>query len=80
VADAVVVGVPDATWGSRVAAVVQPRPGADLTLAALDAHCRSRIAGYKIPRQLSLVDQLVRHPSGKPDYRWAAEAARGGGT
>jgi acyl-CoA synthetase (AMP-forming)/AMP-acid ligase II len=77
VLDAVVVGVPDAKWGSRVAAVVQPRPGADITLAALEVHCRTRIAGYKIPRQLSLVEELVRHPSGKPDYRWAAETARG---
>jgi acyl-CoA synthetase (AMP-forming)/AMP-acid ligase II len=80
VADAVVVGVPDEKWGSRVAAVVQARPGADVTLASLDAHCRSRIAGYKVPRQLALVAELVRHPSGKPDYRWAAEAARAGRT
>ncbi len=43
---------------------------------SLEAHCRSRIAGYKIPRQLSLVEEMVRHPSGKPDYRWAAETAR----
>jgi acyl-CoA synthetase (AMP-forming)/AMP-acid ligase II len=80
VLDAVVVGVPDEKWGSRVAAVVQPRAGADVTLGALEAHCRTRIAGYKIPRQLALVDELVRHPSGKPDYRWAAEAARRGRT
>jgi acyl-CoA synthetase (AMP-forming)/AMP-acid ligase II len=76
VVDAVVVGVPDEKWGQRVAAVVQPRPGADLTLGSLEAHCRTRVAGYKIPRQLALVDQMVRHPSGKPDYRWAAETAR----
>jgi acyl-CoA synthetase (AMP-forming)/AMP-acid ligase II len=76
VVDAVVVGVPDEKWGSRVAAVVQARPGADVTLASLDAHCRTRIAGYKVPRQLALVEHLVRNPSGKPDYRWAAEAAR----
>jgi acyl-CoA synthetase (AMP-forming)/AMP-acid ligase II len=80
VADAVVVGVPDEKWGSRVAAVVQARPGADVTLASLDAHCRTRIAGYKVPRQLALVDEVVRQPSGKPDYRWAAEAARAGRT
>jgi acyl-CoA synthetase (AMP-forming)/AMP-acid ligase II len=80
VIDAVVVGVPDERWGQRVAAIVQPRPGADLTLAALDAHCRTRIAGYKIPRQLRVVDQIQRHPSGKPDYRWAAATAREGST
>jgi acyl-CoA synthetase (AMP-forming)/AMP-acid ligase II len=72
----VVVGVPDEKWGQRVAAVVQPRAGADLTLAALEAHCRTKVAGYKVPRQLALVDLVVRHPSGKPDYRWAAETAR----
>jgi acyl-CoA synthetase (AMP-forming)/AMP-acid ligase II len=80
VADAVVVGVPDEKWGQRVAAVVQARKGADVTLATLDAHCRTRVAGYKVPRQLALVDEMVRHPSGKPDYRWAAEAARTGRT
>ena len=76
VADAVVVGVPDEqAGGSASPPSSQARPGADVTLAALDAHCRTRIAGYKVPRQLALVEHLVRHPSGKPDYRWAAEAA-----
>jgi acyl-CoA synthetase (AMP-forming)/AMP-acid ligase II len=79
VLDAVVVGVPDDRWGSRVAAVVQPRPGAEVTLAMLEAHCRPRIAAYKIPRQLTVVDDLARHPSGKPDYRWAADTAQRGG-
>ena len=58
--------------------MIQPRPGADLTLSAIDAHCRTRVAGYKVPRQLALVEHLVRQPSGKPDYRWAADAARAG--
>jgi 3-oxocholest-4-en-26-oate---CoA ligase len=78
VLDAVVVGVPDEKWGQRVAAIIQARPGADVTLASVEAHCRSFVAGYKIPRQVALVEQVVRHPSGKPDYRWAAEAARAG--
>jgi acyl-CoA synthetase (AMP-forming)/AMP-acid ligase II len=77
IVDAVVVGVPDERWGQRVAAVVQTKNGADVTLAAIDAHCRNKIAGYKVPRQLKIVDQIVRHPSGKPDYRWAAATARG---
>jgi acyl-CoA synthetase (AMP-forming)/AMP-acid ligase II len=75
VLDAVVVGVPDDRWGQRVAAVVQLRPGAELTLAAVEEHCRKRLAGYKVPRQLRLVEQLQRQPSGKPDYRWARQAA-----
>jgi acyl-CoA synthetase (AMP-forming)/AMP-acid ligase II len=73
--DALVVGVPDERWGSRVAAVVQPRPGQRPTLDELTAHCRTHIAGYKIPRELHLVDQVVRAPSGKPDYPWAQQTA-----
>jgi acyl-CoA synthetase (AMP-forming)/AMP-acid ligase II len=73
--DAVVVGVPDERWGSRVACVVQPRPGATPTLESIQAHCRTVIAGYKVPRQLELVDAVVRSPSGKPDYRWAKSVA-----
>lgn len=75
VQDAVVIGVPDARWGERVAAVVQPRPGFEPTLEELSTHCRSRIAGYKVPRELHLVQEISRHPSGKPDYRWAKETA-----
>ncbi len=77
--DAVVVGVDDERWGQRVAAVVQPRPDQPTpTLDQLDAHCRGHLAGYKVPRQLHLVDQVVRSPAGKPDYRWAAAVASGG--
>ena len=41
------------------------------TLAEINAHVRTKIAGYKIPRELLLVDEVVRTPAGKPDYRWA---------
>lgn len=75
--DAVVVGVADERWGQRVAAVVQPRPGASVTLDGLDAHCRKHVAGYKVPRELHLVPEVVRSPSGKPDYPWAGKVARG---
>jgi acyl-CoA synthetase (AMP-forming)/AMP-acid ligase II len=73
--DAVVVGVPDERWGSRVAAVVQLRPGTHPTLESIQEHCRTKIAGYKVPRQLEVVDAVVRSPSGKPDYRWAKSIA-----
>jgi fatty-acyl-CoA synthase len=75
--DAVVVGVPDERFGSRVAAVVQPRDGATVELEALQNHCRTKIAGYKIPRELHIVDAIERSPSGKPDYRWAKSIATG---
>jgi acyl-CoA synthetase (AMP-forming)/AMP-acid ligase II len=73
--DAVVIGVPDDRWGQKVAAVVELRHGASVTLEDLQTHARTRVAGYKIPRQLKVVDKIVRSPSGKPDYRWAKEAA-----
>jgi acyl-CoA synthetase (AMP-forming)/AMP-acid ligase II len=73
--DAVVVGVPDERWGNRVAAVVQARPDRTPTLESIQEHCRTKIAGYKVPRQLELVTTVVRSPSGKPDYRWARSVA-----
>jgi acyl-CoA synthetase (AMP-forming)/AMP-acid ligase II len=76
--DAVVVGVPDGRWGQRVAAVVQPRSGRRPTLDALAAHCRDKVAAYKAPRELHLVDEMVRSPSGKADYPWAKKLAEAG--
>jgi acyl-CoA synthetase (AMP-forming)/AMP-acid ligase II len=73
--DCVVVGVPDERFGSRVAAVVEPRAGREPTLASIQDHCRPKIAGYKLPRELHLVDRIERSPSGKPDYRWAGAIA-----
>lgn len=69
--DALVIGVPDDRLGQRVAALVQPRDGHDIDLAALEAHLRTKIAGYKIPRSVWLVKQIGRTPAGKADYRWA---------
>ncbi|MGW7368659.1 acyl-CoA synthetase [Streptomyces sp. NPDC054841] len=74
--DALVAGVPDATWGNHVAAVVQLRAGASpLDLDSVQAHCRTRLAGYKIPRQLVITPAIQRSPSGKADYRWARAVA-----
>ncbi|KUN81363.1 acyl-CoA synthetase [Streptomyces griseoruber] len=74
--DALVAGVPDVTWGNHVAAVVQVRTGAPHpSLEEIQTHCRTRLAGYKIPRQLVIADTIRRSPSGKADYRWAREVA-----
>ncbi len=73
VLDAIVVGAPDERWGQRVAAIIQPRDERRPTLEDIQSHCRDAIAGYKVPRQLHVVETIVRSPSGKPDYRWAAE-------
>jgi acyl-CoA synthetase (AMP-forming)/AMP-acid ligase II len=75
--DVLVVGLPDERWGETVTALLQPRPGRAPTLGDLQQHARDQIAGYKVPRQLLLVDEVPRLPNGKPDYRTAkAEATR----
>ncbi|HUF84912.1 MAG TPA: acyl-CoA synthetase [Acidimicrobiia bacterium] len=73
--DAVVVGVPDERWGERVVALVQPRPEEEPGFDELDKHAREHVAGYKAPRDVVLVDSIVRSPSGKPDYRWGKATA-----
>ncbi|XUL93157.1 acyl-CoA synthetase [Streptomyces galilaeus] len=74
--DALVAGVPDAKWGNHVAAVVELRAGAVRpSLDDIQTHCRSHLAGYKIPRQLVIAETIQRSPSGKADYRWAREVA-----
>jgi acyl-CoA synthetase (AMP-forming)/AMP-acid ligase II len=76
--DAVVVGVSDPKWGQRVAAVVQARAGVAPSFEELDRHCRTKVAGYKAPRELHLVDEMRRSPSGKADYPWARKLAETG--
>jgi acyl-CoA synthetase (AMP-forming)/AMP-acid ligase II len=72
--DAVVAGIPDQRYGERVAAVVQFRPDVPRpTDEELDAHCRARVAGYKVPRLFVPVQEVRRSPSGKADYPWAKE-------
>jgi acyl-CoA synthetase (AMP-forming)/AMP-acid ligase II len=71
--DALVVGVPDERLGQRVGALIQLRAGTTADLAALDAHVRTQIAGYKVPRSIWLVNSIERTVSGKADYRWARE-------
>ncbi|MFI0357101.1 acyl-CoA synthetase [Actinomadura sp. 9N407] len=69
--DVVVIGLPDERFGQRVAAVVALRPGASLTLEDLTDHCRGRLAGYKLPREIQIVDEVQRTAVGKSDYKWA---------
>ena len=77
VTDAVVVGIPDERWGQRVVAVIQPSGPSGPSLEEIQGFCRERLAGYKIPRGLVVVDRVVRSPAGKPDYRWARSVAEG---
>jgi O-succinylbenzoic acid--CoA ligase len=68
VADAAVIGLPDAEWGERVTAVVVPAdPDTPVTLPQLRAFCRDRLAPYAAPRDLRLVERLPLLPNGKTD-------------
>jgi 3-oxocholest-4-en-26-oate---CoA ligase len=73
--DAVVVGLPDDRYVEIVAALVQPREDVAPSLDELQAHCREKLAGYKLPRRLVLTDAIPRTPVGKPDYRVAKTTA-----
>jgi 3-oxocholest-4-en-26-oate---CoA ligase len=73
--DAVAVGIPDERWGEAVCAVVEPTPQAKIDADELIAHVRSRLAAYKAPRRVVVVDSIGRAANGKADYRrWKAEA------
>jgi fatty-acyl-CoA synthase len=71
VQDVAVVGLPDATWGETVCAVVVPRPGMTVNPAALMAWCRDLMAGYKRPRSVLLVSEteMPRTATGKIQHR-----------
>ncbi len=79
--DCVVAGRPSERWGNEVVAVVRMRNGCAADQASLLAEAERHIARYKLPKAFVFVDDVVRSPSGKADYRWAkqiAAAAMGG--
>ena len=75
VVDCNVVGLDDDRWGQAVTAVVElTAPGA-ADADELRAGVRERLAGYKVPKRIVLVDRVERSPNGKTDYRWAKSVA-----
>lgn len=75
VADALVVGRPSERFGAEVVGVVELHDGAKVDPSELREHCASALARFKAPRAIAVVERIGRHPSGKPDYRWAKDAA-----
>lgn len=65
VAEAVVIGVPDAKLGETVMAVIVPKPGAAPSEDEIAQHCRQSLGGYKIPRRFAFVEKLPRSAMGK---------------
>ncbi|MBV9904825.1 MAG: acyl-CoA synthetase [Alphaproteobacteria bacterium] len=76
VEDALVLGVPDEQWGSAVTGVVKLHPGANFDEAAIRAHVREHLAGYKTPKRVIIAGVNLRAPNGKADYKSATEFAR----
>ena len=75
ISDVIVVGVDDPRWGQKIVAVASTN-GGELTLEQMQTHARERLAGYKIPRSLVVVDRVTRLENGKPDYAWARDRAQ----
>ena len=71
VIDCLVVGVKDTDLGQRVTAVASLRAGSEADEATLREFVRAKIASYKVPKQVVLVDAIRRAANGKPDYGWA---------
>jgi len=65
VVEAAVVGRPDERWGEVPVAHVVVREGATATAEDLIQHCRSQLAGFKVPKDITFLDALPRNPSGK---------------
>jgi fatty-acyl-CoA synthase len=71
VIDCLVVGVPDEKFGERVTGVASLREGSTADASALREFTRTKLAAFKVPKQLVVVERVHRAPNGKADYPWA---------
>jgi len=69
VLDAVAIGVPDDKFGEAITAVVEAKPGVDLDEGDVIAHVKGKLAAYKAPKRVLVVDSIGRAPNGKVDYK-----------
>jgi fatty-acyl-CoA synthase len=76
VSDVVVCSRPSERWGSEVCAVLALHEDQDPSDADLLAEAGAHIARYKLPKVIVRCDEVYRSPSGKVDYRWAADKVR----
>ncbi len=65
VLEASVIGIPNERWGEVPKAFVVVKPGETLTAEEIRVHCMSRLAKFKVPKEVEFIDKLPRNPSGK---------------
>ena len=75
VSDCLVVGLPDDRFGQRIVAIASTTEDALLDESTLIDFTRDHLAGYKLPKQVLLLDEIRRAPNGKADYKWAKQTA-----
>ena len=73
--DCLVVGLQDDRFGQRVVALASYQDGKEIEEQELIAFTRDHLAGYKLPKQVLFVDEVMRAPNGKANYKWAQETA-----
>jgi fatty-acyl-CoA synthase len=73
--DCLVVGLKDDRFGQRVVAIASYQDGKEIEEQELIAFTREHLAGYKLPKQVLFVDEVMRAPNGKANYKWAQETA-----
>ena len=73
--DCLVVGLKDDRFGQRVVALASYQDGKEIEELELIAFTREHLAGYKLPKQVLFVDEVMRAPNGKANYKWAQETA-----
>ncbi|MDH6197078.1 acyl-CoA synthetase (AMP-forming)/AMP-acid ligase II [Mycobacterium frederiksbergense] len=79
VVDALAVGRPSERWGEEVVAIVSVG-GGEVDATALREHCATRLARFKLPKDVLFVDEIHRLGNGKADYRWAKSLAADNGS
>ena len=73
--DCLVVGLQDDRFGQKVVALASFQEGREIQEQDLIAFTREHLAGYKLPKQVLFVDEVMRAPNGKANYKWAKETA-----
>ena len=77
VGDVAVIGIPDQQWGEVGCAFVVVAPGRSLDVTTLEAHCRKRLAKFKVPKRYEIIENLPRTPSGKVQKHLLRDSQRG---